>query len=312
MIQPNAKSERTYKVLTKEGFDRENPAFKLYQKAKKLGVWDPRDIDVTKDKEDWKKLTDIEQQYLLGSIMRFDVGEECVSEDLLPLIATQVREGRLEDEMYLSTFLFEEIKHTDFFRSYVDDVIQPDQDLSQLLSPVYKKIFFDMLPTTMNRLWTDSSPKAQLDASILYNMIVEGVLAESGYYAFYCVLDKYDILPGLREGVKLIQRDESRHIGYGVYLIARIVSEHPELLDYVHERMDELMVVVKELQEEGAKRYDHMEVRPFGMERGFTNQYAMERYQGRMNVINRVHEKTMQQIRETDYELIGSLAGSQV
>jgi len=312
MIQPNAKSERTYKVLSKEGFDRQNPAFKLYQKAKKLGVWDPRDIDLTKDKEDWKKLTDVEKQYMLGSIMRFDVGEECVSEDLLPLIATQVREGRFEDEMYLSTFLFEEVKHTDFFRSYVDEVIKPENDMHELLSPVYKKIFFDMLPTTMNRLWTDTSPKAQLDASILYNMIVEGVLAESGYYAFYQVLDKHDILPGLREGVQLIQRDESRHIGYGVYLIARIVAEDPSLLSYVHERMGELMEVVKELQEEGAKRYDDMEVRPFGMERGFSNAYAMERYEGRMNVINRIHEKTQKEIRETDYELVGSLAGSQV
>ena len=311
MIQPNIKGERVYKVITKEGFDKQNPAYKLYQKAKKLGVWNPSDIDLTRDKEDWKKLSDVEKQYMLSSIMRFDVGEEAVAEDLLPLIATVVKEGRLEDEMFLSTFLFEEIKHMDFFRRFVDEVIQPEQDMTDLLSPKYSSLLLEEMPKVMNALWTDQSPKAQLNASITYNMIIEGVLAETGYYGFYCVLDKYDILPGLREGVKLIQRDESRHIGYGVYLIARIVSEHPELLDYVHERMDELMIVVRELQEEGAQRYDHMEVRPFGMERGFTNQYAMERYQGRMMVIDRAHKKTQKEIRETDYELVGSLAGSQ-
>jgi ribonucleoside-diphosphate reductase beta chain len=33
---------------------------RLFQKAKKLGIWDPADIDFTQDKEDWKNATELE------------------------------------------------------------------------------------------------------------------------------------------------------------------------------------------------------------------------------------------------------------
>lgn len=310
MLQMPGVEDRVYKVVTRKGLDKSLPAYKLYRKAKKLGVWDPEDIDLEQDKKDWAKLTDVEKDYLLGSVVRFDAGEEAVSEDLLPLIAVMAREGRFEDEMYLSTFLFEEVKHADFFRLFIDEVVKPDRDLSDMFSPAYSAILMEELPKVMGALWTDASPKAQLNASITYNMMVEGVLAETGYYGFYQVLDKYDILPGLRKGVSLIQRDESRHIGYGVYLISRLVAKDPSLLDYVTERMEELNGMITTLLEEGAKRYDDMEVRPFGMERGFTQAYAAERFHGRMQVIMRSAGKSQTQVNETDYEFVGSLAGS--
>jgi ribonucleoside-diphosphate reductase beta chain len=37
----------------------------------------------------------------------------------------------------------------------------------------------------MHRLTHDDSPIAQAEASVTYNMIVEGVLAETGYYGFF-------------------------------------------------------------------------------------------------------------------------------
>lgn len=67
------------------------------------------------------------------------------------------------------------------------------------------------------------APGAQVVASTTYNMVVEGTLAETGYHALYEVLDGRGILPALREGVGLLQRDESRHIAYGVYLLTRLI-----------------------------------------------------------------------------------------
>ena len=60
----------------------------------------------------------------------------------------------------------------------------------------------------MHALLTDQSPAAQIRASVTYNLIVEGVLAETGYYAYYNMLDRNNIMPGLKYGVGLLKRDE--------------------------------------------------------------------------------------------------------
>ena len=97
---------------------------RLYHKAKKLGIWDPREIDLTQDRQDSLKISDEYKERLLPLILGFQAGEEAVTLDLLPLIMTMAREGRLEEEMFLTTFLWEEAKHTEFFRRVLDEAVQ--------------------------------------------------------------------------------------------------------------------------------------------------------------------------------------------
>ncbi|MFF2858147.1 ribonucleotide-diphosphate reductase, partial [Peribacillus sp. NPDC058002] len=58
-------------TTTSRSFKEDSLPFKLYQKAKKFGIWNPRDIDFNQDKEDWKSFTDIERQVFLRSISLF-------------------------------------------------------------------------------------------------------------------------------------------------------------------------------------------------------------------------------------------------
>jgi ribonucleoside-diphosphate reductase beta chain len=213
---------------------------RLYHKAKKLGIWDPRDIDLSRDNADWLRLPDDSRWRLRLLIMGFQAGEEAVTEDLLPLIMTIAREGRLEEEMFLTTFLWEEAKHTEFFRRVLEEVLQERGDLNMIResgSNESRDLFADVLPTTMNRLLVDPSPQNQVKASVLYNMIVEGVLAETGYFSFARLLSATGMMPGLLQGIQLIKRDESRHIAYGVFLISRLVAQNPSLWPLVDERM---------------------------------------------------------------------------
>ena len=89
---------------------------RLYQKAKRLGTWDPAAIDFTRDRELWRGLNADEQGAILQITSLFQAGEEGVTLDLLPLIMVIAEEGRLEEELFLTTFLFEEGKHVEFFR----------------------------------------------------------------------------------------------------------------------------------------------------------------------------------------------------
>src|SRR5512141_2169792 len=103
-------------ATTTRGLNRDLPAMRLYEKAKRLGIWNPSDIDLSRDKADWSTLNEQERDLILRLLSMFVAGEEAVTLDLLPLIGVIAEEGRVEEEIYLSTFLFEEAKHTDFFR----------------------------------------------------------------------------------------------------------------------------------------------------------------------------------------------------
>ncbi len=86
---------RTYTTLTRRGLRHDTFPMRLYHKAKKLGIWDPRDIDLSRDREDYLGIPDNYRERLRLLIFGFQAGEEAVTLDLLPLILTIAREGRL-------------------------------------------------------------------------------------------------------------------------------------------------------------------------------------------------------------------------
>jgi ribonucleoside-diphosphate reductase beta chain len=282
---------RTYTTLTKRGLRHDTLPMRLYHKAKKLGTWDPRDIDLTQDRQDWLAVPDQYKERLLPLILGFQAGEEAVTLDLLPLIMTMAREGRLEEEMFLTTFLWEEAKHTEFFRRVLDEAIQESGDLHRFRSTNEeasnnRDLFGEELPQQMGLLLTDPSPVNQVRASVLYNMIIEGVLAETGYQSFFKMLTVTNSMPGLKQGLRLIQRDESRHIAYGVFLISRLVAEDKSLWPVVEDRMNELFGRVASDQERnGAPE--------------FLRDYAKQQFQKRLARIKRALNQSPEQVEQT-------------
>lgn len=266
---------------------------RLWRKAKRLGVWNPDDLDFTRDVRDWARLADDERDLLLRLNSLFLAGEESVTLDLLPLIQTVAQEGRVEEEMYLTSFLFEEAKHVDFFRRFLDEVARESSDLSRYHSPAYRRIFYEELPAALGALATDSSPVSQARASVTYNMIVEGVLAETGYHAYFDMLERNDLLPGFRQGIGLLKRDESRHLAYGVFLISRLVAAHETVWPAVERRMGELLEPALQLIHELFAAY---EVVPFGLRLETFVEYAMAQFGRRFARIERARGQTLEQI----------------
>ena len=111
---------------------------RLYEKAKRLGTWDPSAIDLARDAADWTQMTEDERLAIEQISALFLVGEEAVTIDLLPLVLGIAREGRLEEELFLTTFLFEEGKHTQFFRRFLDEVAGSPPELDRWITPSYR------------------------------------------------------------------------------------------------------------------------------------------------------------------------------
>ena len=275
---------RTYTTLSSRGLRHDILPMRLYHKAKKLGTWDPRDIDLSQDCLDWQQLTEDPKTRLRNLVLSFQAGEEAVTLDLLPLIMTVAREGRLEEELFLTTFLWEEGKHTEFFRRILDEVMQAEGDLHSVrIANNTRDLFSDDLPREMNLLLTDPSPVNQARASVLYNMIVEGVLAETGYFSFFRLLTQNNIMPGLQQGIQYIKRDESRHIAYGVFLISRLVAQDKSLWPIVEDRMNELFgAIQRDQQQNGTPEA--------------VRDYARQQFEKRLARIARARNQTLEQV----------------
>jgi ribonucleoside-diphosphate reductase beta chain len=240
----------SYLTTSARGLDFDSIPMRLFQKAKRL-AWDPQAIDLTQDKTDWEGLIDLQRDSLMQITSQFLAGEEAVTLDLLPIVMWVAREGMLEEEIYLTSFLNEEAKHTEFFRRWLSDVCGAHRDLHEYMLPSYRRIFFNELPAAMNRVLTDHSREALARALVTYNMIVEGVLAETGYHSYATIIELQGGAPGLLQGIRLIARDESRHLRFAVYMLQRLISEDDAMWDVVKGRMDELAPLALGVYQEG-------------------------------------------------------------
>lgn len=290
-------------TVTSSGLNRNSPSFRLYQKAKKLGMWDPSDIDFTQDKIDFQNMSQLEKDWVVRQIALFVTGEEAVTLDLLPLIMTVAKEDRLDEEMFLTSFLFEEAKHVDFFTRYLEEVIGDEAtDLGRFHTKNYVEIFYNALPKALDALMTDSSPAAQVRASITYNMIVEGVLAESGYNGWFKALRAQgNLLPGMQEGLRLIKRDESRHIAYGVYFLSRHIVADPSLWDVVEETFAYLMPFARGFSTDSIERYENP---PFAQDLEANRAYLVGQYQKRYARLAKARGSSMEELYRLTNEII--------
>jgi ribonucleoside-diphosphate reductase beta chain len=284
-------SRTTFRTTSAGGLDHDSLSMRLYEKAKRLGTWDPYELDFGRDREDWARLSADEQASILQITSLFQAGEEGVTLDLLPLIMVIAEEGRLEEELFLTTFLFEEGKHVEFFRRFLDEVCGAEGDLHGFHTDSYRLIFYEELPEAMGRLRGDRSPEAQIRAAVTYNMIVEGVLAETGYRSYFLALERNGLMPGLRQGIAHVKRDESRHIAYGVHLLSRLVADDPELWQIARTRMDELLPHAMSFIEETFAGYGP--VSPFGVRLEELSEFAQGQFQKRLDRIRRgaAHEE---------------------
>jgi ribonucleoside-diphosphate reductase beta chain len=297
-------------------FEHDSFPMRLFQKAKQL-AWDPCALDLTTDRRNWPAVTEEEKDAIIGTLAVFQAGEESVTLDLLPLLGVVALEGRLEEEMYLTSFLFEEAKHTEFFNRWYREVPGLDgANLEHYLTPSYRRIFYEELPAAMWALRSDPSPSAQLRASVTYNMIVEGVLAETGYYGFLhqgLGSQEETMLPALLEGIGKLRQDEARHLAYGVYLISRLLAAEPALWDELQAHMGRLLPLamgfINERLEDQMSRWGRL---PHDIDPMVFVSYAQSQFQKRMARLEKARRQSLVEIEgmAVEAEALGSDEGS--
>jgi ribonucleoside-diphosphate reductase beta chain len=265
--------------------------------------WRANDIDFSADAEHWHALAPEEREAALYLCASFIAGEEAVTEDIQPFLRAMSAEGRLEDEMYLTQFAFEEAKHTEVFRRWLD-AVGVEEDLHGYIedNPGYRTIFYEQLPMALDRLLDDASPEAQIKASVTYNHIVEGMLALTGYHVWNLVCKGRDIMPGMQEIVRRIGDDERRHMAWGTFTCRRHVAADDGNFAVVEERINELLDPALKMVEYPFTQFTEGDF-PFGIEKDDVVTYAYGRGSRRLGTIESARGKDLIEI-EGDYEPI--------
>ena len=203
----------------------------LYNMAKHLGVWDPATIDLTEDKAHWQALNPEQREQLIKTCALFYEGEVSVS-DTLAWFMLAVPD--LDRRMFLSTQVFEEVKHAEFFERYFQEVCGK-VDTASYLVPEYKGVLLDDLrqrgETIGRALTSGNSSELGLALALFschYMAVVEGTMALTGYEFFEDLLAKTGMFPRLLEGIQLIRSDEGRHLVHGMDYLREQLEQHPE------------------------------------------------------------------------------------
>ncbi|HEX4359508.1 MAG TPA: R2-like ligand-binding oxidase [Pseudonocardia sp.] len=287
--------------LTEGGLRTSSFPMRLFRRGNQK-FWHPDEIDFSLDSEHFAALNEHGQAAVTGSASAFMAGEESVTQDIQPFMHAMAAEGRLADEAYLTQFAFEEAKHMQGFRMWLDAVgVKGDLHEYTQQSPAYEAIFKDALPKAMYALVDDPSPAAQIRASVLYNHIVEGTLALTGYYSWSKLFRAQRILPGMQKLIKHISDDERRHMAWGTFTCRRHVAADDANWAVVEDTVAEFRQPALDLLTAGPER-NRREGRqsPFGTTPEEITRYATERLNRRVEAIRSARGRPVHEIDE-DY-----------
>jgi ribonucleoside-diphosphate reductase beta chain len=208
--------------------------------------WKAHELDFTIDREQWLATPGAAQQDTIWSLGSFYVGEERVTADLAPFLLAAPTG---EIELFLATQLVDEARHAAFFDRFGGEVMALSSDdlrgrmrevEERLLSP-WRDVFDDGLRDVAKRI---QARPHDLDLFVegitTYHMIVEGFLAVTGQTLIRDWMTEHSLYPGFVEGFGLVERDEHRHVAFGVRFLRDAIADDPKHRETIERTVLEL------------------------------------------------------------------------
>ena len=195
------------------------------------GNWRATELDLSRDVADWSGLSDLERRAALWNYALFFHGEDAVADDLAPFIDAAPRE---EQKYFLATQQVDEVRHAVFFKRFMHEVVGlGDGTVAGGLRATEPELTwgfrrtFELLSRVTGELRRDRSRVALARAVTMYHLVVEATLAQPGQHFITDYLERRDVLPGFRAGMRQVALDEQRHIAFGVRLLHDLAVEDP-------------------------------------------------------------------------------------
>jgi ribonucleoside-diphosphate reductase beta chain len=220
----------------------------LYRRWEEL-QWSPFAIDFSRDVAQWPELDEEVRRLLVFVLASLMVAEERITTKFSGLVGAH---GSEEEATFLATQQVDEARHMQFYARFQDEVVADPGLIAEHVargrehvSDAFRLIFDEALVEAHDQLLAAPGDlAAKVRFVTIYHLVLEATLGLTTFKFATEFLEREGLLPGFVEGYSKIHRDETRHIGYGVWFLRETVAARPEMADVVRSALRELLPAV--------------------------------------------------------------------
>ena len=203
----------------------EEDLYKLYKKSIAC-FWTPEEIDFSKDKDDWSKLSESEKHFIKQVLAFFAGADGIVQENLATRFQKEVQSpvARL---FYAFQNAMEGI-HSETYSLLIDQYASKDEQLK-----LFRAV--DTIPSIAKKAqwalkYIDSTDS--YSTRLVAFACVEGIFFSGSFCAIYW-LKKRGLMPGLTFSNELISRDEGMHTEFAVTMYHKLEKLDASLISEI-------------------------------------------------------------------------------
>lgn len=205
-----------------------------FYKQHVASFWVAEEIDLSRDRDDWKHLTDKEQLFLKHVLAFFAVADAIVSENLaLRFIQdTDIAEVKC---FYAFQMAMENV-HAETYGRLIEACIEDPQERESLFSAMETMESVRRKASWAAR-WIENAD--DYGTRLVAFAAVEGIFFSASFCAIFW-LKKRGIMPGVCFSNELIARDEGLHRDFACYMVTQLVDppDHERVRAIVREAVD--------------------------------------------------------------------------
>lgn len=198
-----------------------------YEKAV-ASFWTSKEIDFSRDEQDWNKLNDNEQHFIKNILAFFAGADGIVNTNLINNFSDEVQIP--EARAFYSYQQFNETIHSETYSLLIERYVKDKNEKMHLLRGIHTinsiKKKAEWCKKYINREYCPSFAKR-----LIAFACVEGILFSGAFCSIYW-LKKRGLLPGLCFSNELISKDEGSHLEFACLLFSKLNFKPSQLEVY--------------------------------------------------------------------------------
>ena len=215
-----------------------NDIWEMYKKQVDC-FWRAEEIDLSKDLNDWKTMTNDEQHFVKMILAFFAASDGLVLENLASRFMSdvQISEARA---FYGFQIAMENI-HSQTYSLLIDTYIRDEEEKHKLFNAIEN---FSCIKKKADwaKKWI-SDNRSSFAARLVAFAAIEGIFFSAAFSSIYWI-KKRGLMPGLTFSNELISRDEALHTEFAVLLYSKLQRKLPK--KRIYEIIQEAVEIEKE------------------------------------------------------------------
>lgn len=212
----------------------------LYKKAV-ASFWTAEEIDLSKDLDDWKSLTDDDRHFIKTILAFFAASDGIVFENLEVNFSSEVQIP--EARAFYAYQGFNETIHGETYSLMIDKLVRDPEEKDRLFRAI------DTVPCVHKKAeWVlEWFSREKTFAERLFAFAcVEGIFFSGSFCALFWLKNR-GVMPGLCFSNELISRDEGLHQEFAIALLRRLTATEQQLTQSIaHEIVRGAVAIEKE------------------------------------------------------------------